>query len=489
MAAIEWILLAAVMFASWWLLGPTHKGAPRAPFAYVLYLLATDHSNLWMRIYRKYGPVAVVRVPMFRDVTLVMGSESSPAYHSSKTLDVDKGAKIILGDFMPSPKVEAGVAIIPRMTAKMMSSPTFMQDADKFSRDLLRESPWDSEQVDDLFHEIWHLVFRLIMEIFWGIEGEDRDWFINNFRDVDPELLMQKPRAFYDRRGVVAETQRNFERWAAKLEPILAKQTSDRDAGRPVKGHMVWVAEEFCRTEDGIIDTYSVMYQVWGLIMVSLINTYANLAWILTRVAADPSLAENTLQEQRTIYGAEERRDSFETFVLSSKDLNEMRYVERTITENLRIAGETFASFRLAETDIAFSGHNITTGSFLVFPHSTLNKNPDLHPDPLKYNPDRSVPFSGADGGKNQTTPKMVKFGEGGLHSNFNMPVWGVGRHPCTGAKFAITIIKIISSIIIRKYDLQLVEGTWPKMPVFSLGVAKPTNKVGIKLKRRSNDA
>ncbi|KXS22398.1 cytochrome P450 [Gonapodya prolifera JEL478] len=346
MAVIEWILLAVVVLASWWLLRPSSDGTPRVPFGYFLYLLATDHSNIWMRLYRKYGPVAVLRVPMFRDVTLVMGSESSPAYHSSKTLDVVKGAKIILGDFLPNPKVDGGVPAIQRMTAKMMTAPSFMEDADKFSRDMLRKSPWDSEQVDDLFNELWHLVFQVIMEIFWGIEGEDGDWFINNFRDVDPELLLQKPRAFYDRPRLVAETRRNFERWVTKLEPILAKQTADRDAGRPVKGHMVWVAEEFCSTEEGIVDTYSVMYQVWSLIMVSLINTYANLAWILTRVAADPSLAEKVLKEQRSIYEAEERPDTFGTFVLSSKDVNEMKYLERTITENLRLAGETFASFR-----------------------------------------------------------------------------------------------------------------------------------------------
>jgi len=120
---------------------------------------------------------------------------------------------------------------------------------------------------------------------------------------------------------------------------------------------------------------------------------------------------------------------------------------------------------------LTIEGHKIKPGTFLAFPMSSVHQNPDLYPDPEKWDPDR---FARGEDKKEQ----------------WAYVGWGVGRHPCLGMRFAKIEVKVILALFLTRFEYELVDGAGKKMTTLpapqrdNLYQVPPVKPVYVKYKR-----
>jgi cytochrome P450 family 4 len=75
------------------------------------------------------------------------------------------------------------------------------------------------------------------------------------------------------------------------------------------------------------------------------------------------------------------------------KDLQEMKYLERAVKEVLRLYPSVhFISRKLGDDLITGSGYKLPKGTITHLHVYDLHHNPDIYPDPERFDPDRFFP-------------------------------------------------------------------------------------------------
>ncbi|XP_010556999.1 PREDICTED: ent-kaurenoic acid oxidase 1 [Tarenaya hassleriana] len=136
---------------------------------------------------------------------------------------------------------------------------------------------------------------------------------------------------------------------------------------------------------------------------------------------------------------------------LTLKETREMEYLSQVVDETLRVITFSLTVFREAKTDVNVNGYLIPKGWKVLTWFRNVHLDPEIYPNPKKFNPDRW------DDG---FTPKAGAF----------LP-FGGGRHLCPGNDLA----KLEVSIFLHHFLLNYrVERSNPKCPVMYLPHNRP---------------
>ena len=119
---------------------------------------------------------------------------------------------------------------------------------------------------------------------------------------------------------------------------------------------------------------------------------------------------------------------------------DELPIVEACIRETQRIYFTNVALRRNVREDIKIGKQVVKLGDFLVYSPANDHLNPEFYPDPFKYDPGRWL--------RPDPVPNVP----------YPFLVWGAGRHPCTGMKFAKLQVKLILAIFLTGYEFGLVD-------------------------------
>lgn len=120
----------------------------------------------------------------------------------------------------------------------------------------------------------------------------------------------------------------------------------------------------------------------------------------------------------------------------------EMKYMSMVIDETLRMYPAAVRLDRVANEDFEFEGIKIQKGQFVMVPLWALHHDPDVYPEPEKFNPER---FSES----NLKLRDSVAF----------MP-FGAGPRNCIGLRFALLEMKICLANILSKFKFSKCEQT-----------------------------
>ncbi len=102
------------------------------------------------------------------------------------------------------------------------------------------------------------------------------------------------------------------------------------------------------------------------------------------------------------------------------------------------------------------SGHDVPLGktgevipadAFAIYLVDDVHMNPDIYPDPQRWDPGRYLPDRAED--KKQPLSWLG---------------WGIGRHPCLGMRFAKLEMGIIGAMMVAMFDYELLDGRGNKM-------------------------
>ncbi|KAL7303068.1 hypothetical protein TKK_0004284 [Trichogramma kaykai] len=146
--------------------------------------------------------------------------------------------------------------------------------------------------------------------------------------------------------------------------------------------------------------------------------------------------------------------------------LQQLHYLERCIKESLRIyPSAPFVSRRLIE-DVKLEKYTIPKGISLEVRIIDIHRDPKHWEDPLKFDPDRFLPERSQ-----------------GRH-NFAYIPFSAGPRNCIGQKFAMLEMKSFISLIVKDFELDIVDFMAHQVPLLPDIVIRPGKPIHIKFTR-----
>jgi len=195
------------------------------------------------------------------------------------------------------------------------------------------------------------------------------------------------------------------------------------------------------------LDNEAIVGFVLNVIFAGVVNTGVNSCWTLLFLAYNKEWKTRVSNEVNSLI-------TKHTDTTSSDPLHkrlaaipidawedEMPILDSVIRETLRLVMNGTALRRNILEDLPVAGKTIPIGNFMAYSLHDVHMNPDIYPNPSKFDPERYGPGREED--------KKVTFGYLG---------WGAGRHPCTGMKVAKLEIKIIVALFIAGYEYEVVD-------------------------------
>jgi cytochrome P450 len=123
------------------------------------------------------------------------------------------------------------------------------------------------------------------------------------------------------------------------------------------------------------------------------------------------------------------------------EDLARLPYTARVLTETLRLHSPIWMLSRSTTDDVDMAGYRIPAGVDVLYSPYALNRDPELFPDPHRFDPDRWLPS------RVTSAQRSGTFGFGG------------GRRQCIGANFAMIEATMTLATAISRWRLRSATG------------------------------
>jgi cytochrome P450 len=171
--------------------------------------------------------------------------------------------------------------------------------------------------------------------------------------------------------------------------------------------------------------------QATTLVIAGSETTGNTLAWACYLLAQHPRIQERLQQEADLVLAGAD--PDYET-------LSRLPFTRAVITETLRLYSPVWILPRRALVDVELGGHLLRAGSRIFFSPYALNRDPRLHRDPDRFDPDRWA----TDYSKSDTRATFFPFGQ--------------GIRNCIGEGFAWTESTLLLSVIAAHWQLRLAD-------------------------------
>ncbi|XP_063701244.1 cytochrome P450 4d2-like isoform X2 [Culicoides brevitarsis] len=159
-------------------------------------------------------------------------------------------------------------------------------------------------------------------------------------------------------------------------------------------------------------------------------TTTSGLSFTVYHLAENPEIQEKVLDELIAILGHDPSTQP------TYQQLHEMKYLEMVIKESLRLHPPVSSIGRKTLEPIKIQGVTIPTGIDLNIPIYAIHRDPNVFPDPDKFDPDRFLTFEQ----QNRNPYVYLPF--------------SAGQRNCIGQKFAMLELKSVLSTLIRNFKI-----------------------------------
>ncbi len=173
-------------------------------------------------------------------------------------------------------------------------------------------------------------------------------------------------------------------------------------------------------------------------------------AWSGILLLQHPHYLPPILKEQQEVYG--NGRD------VTFESIARLNFLERAIREGERLYPPLVMLMRRVLKDFQYKDHLLPAGDFVVVSPAVSHRIPEVFADPDSYDPDRFGPGREED---KKYPHSLIGFGG--------------GKHRCLGYHFAYTQIKVIWSVLLRRFELELASPNYqPDYGTFVVGPRQP---------------
>jgi cytochrome P450 len=218
-----------------------------------------------------------------------------------------------------------------------------------------------------------------------------------------------------------------------RLDQIIYRMIADRRASGRDHGDLLSMLLEAQDEDDGGVMTDQQVRDEAMTIFLAGHETTANaLTWLWYLVAGAPEV-ESRLHEEidRVLQG---RRPTF-------ADVGALPYVERVVTETMRLYPPAWIIGRRALVDYPIGSYVMPARSIIILSPYVLQRDSRYYAEPERFDPDRWTPEFRA------RLPKFAYFPFGG------------GPRQCIGESFAWMELVLVTATIAQRWKLRLVPG------------------------------
>ncbi|NXN48565.1 CP8B1 hydroxylase, partial [Rynchops niger] len=506
-----WVTLLCTLIASLlgglYLLGAFRRQRPNEPpldkgnIPWVGYLLdfRKDSSEFLKRMQRKHGDIFTVLIGGHY-FTFVMDPFCFGAIvkESRSKLDFRTFAsKLVLQVFGYKP-IEADQSIIHALSTKhlMGDGLTVLTQAtmENFQKLMLFNlSPGEEKRVwqeDNLFHYCYNIIFRAGYLVLYGTEphqGEDNKEKANEQDRIHSNQVFHEFRK-YDRlfpRLAYAVLPPKDKIEAERLKRLFWSILSVKKSWQKdnISG---WISDQNHLLAENGVPEYMRDRFMFMLLWASQGNTGPTAFWLLFYLMKHPEAMKAVKEEVDKVAreNGQEVKPGSPPINVTRDMLNHTPILDSAVEETLRlVAAPILVRAVLQDTSLKTSSgteYTLRKGDRLaLFPHISVQMNPEIHPEPHEFRYDR---FVNPDGTKKDfyKNGKRLKY--------FNMP-WGAGVSICPGRFFATAEIKLFVFLMLCHYDLELVnrEEEIPAIDVsrWGFGTMQPVHDVRFRYRLR----
>ncbi|MEQ8755691.1 MAG: cytochrome P450 [Coleofasciculus sp. G1-WW12-02] len=173
-------------------------------------------------------------------------------------------------------------------------------------------------------------------------------------------------------------------------------------------------------------------------------------AWTGILLLQHPQHLPAILQEQQQVFG--------ENPEISLSALGQLSHLESAIREAERMRPPLVMLMRQILEDFEYEDYMMPAGGLVMVSSAVSHRIPDVFPNPDRYDPSRFAP-----GREEHRQHRYALIGFGG------------GRHRCIGEAFAYQQVKVIWSILLQHFDLELVQASYePNYTTWVVGPRQP---------------
>jgi len=202
---------------------------------------------------------------------------------------------------------------------------------------------------------------------------------------------------------------------------------------------------------------------LWALLANAVPITF----WTLAFVLSDQSIKKAAQEEVDEILGPYIDRGALAKVPLT--DIKKLQMVEQCILEAIRLRSPGMIARKLTQP-IQVQGFTIPAGDMLMISPYWAHRNETTFPDADSFVPSRWNQTAGSD--KSTPTNNFIAFGG--------------GRFQCPGRSFAMMEIQMFVSVLLCRFDMELVEKKVPlPSPQHVVGVPHPQSQCYVKMCNR----
>jgi sterol 14-demethylase len=181
-------------------------------------------------------------------------------------------------------------------------------------------------------------------------------------------------------------------------------------------------------------------------------------AWTGVLLLQNPQYLPAILQEQEEVFNGSGE--------MSLDAIRRLNALERAIKEAERLRPPLIMLMRKILRDFEYQGYHVPAGGLAMVSPAVSHRLPEVFSDPQRYDPDRFGPGREED-----------------RKSAYTLIGFGGGRHRCIGLTFAQQQVKVIWSVLLRRFELELAEQQ--HLPDYSTFVVGPRRPCLIRYRRK----
>lgn len=184
-------------------------------------------------------------------------------------------------------------------------------------------------------------------------------------------------------------------------------------------------------------------------------------AWVLLELLKRPQYMKRVVDELDTLFG----EDGEVTF----QSLRQVPNLENVIKESLRLHPPLIILMRKILRDFQYKGYTFKAGNFVCAAPPVTHRVDSIFPNPEVFDPDRY--------GDERAEDRQTLCG---------WQAFGGGKHKCSGNAFAMFQIKAIFTILLRRYEFELVGKPEEYVDDFTQTIVQPRSPCLVRYRRRA---
>ncbi len=285
----------------------------------------------------------------------------------------------------------------------------------------------------DIYPQLMKITFEMVGRSLFGAHLKDEDIHLisRTIATVQEFLVRQTIQPYLNPWFAVSGELRRHEEMRTRADHILLDYIQQRRQEAP--GHDLLQILLDARYSDGHGMSDELVLSESMQLLVAGHETSSNaLSWILYLLSSRPDCLDRLRHEFDSVLGEAP---------LSYSDVPKFEFAIQVIQEALRIYPPFWMVDRMAISDDRVGDLAIPRGSTVVVFIYGVHHSPQYWPNPESFDPER---FS---------KPNEK------LHKPFTHLPFGAGPRGCIGGNYATLQILLILSVLLRKYDFQLVSG------------------------------